>query len=294
MSIKDTCMIVNLQIGLWSGQRLDKEWTSDVTAEAGAASDAARVNKHLIPKEDLAKVQTCAGALRTHFYHGTLPWKDNGDRVLTTKMFEKFMLEHSNLKAQFVDEVEQFLEVGYPAAQAKAQFRMGDRFNPSDYPHVEDLRRRFYVNLDVDPVSDAKDFRVDLSADQEASLRGEIEEATNRRIQSAMTDVWRRLETAVSNYHARMTTQTEDGKKPRFKDATVDNLAEIIELLPMFNITGDKELERIGESVKDSLLGYSAGELRSDSVLRSSAAEEARKILEDMGGFMRAFQKAGA
>ena len=53
MSIAERAMVVNLAIGLWQGYRLDREASRQVTETNGAASDAARVNKHLVPKEVL-------------------------------------------------------------------------------------------------------------------------------------------------------------------------------------------------------------------------------------------------
>ena len=65
MSIVNDSMIVNLQIGVWMGYRLDKSASQKVTADAGAVQDAARVNKHLIPKEALKPIVSAAGAVRS-------------------------------------------------------------------------------------------------------------------------------------------------------------------------------------------------------------------------------------
>jgi hypothetical protein len=109
MSITSQAMTLNCQIGIWQGYRLDKEASSKVTADAGADSDAARVNKHLVPKQALADVVAAANAVRTHLYLKTLPWKDNGDRLLTRKMFLGFIEEHERLVGEFDKAVTQFL-----------------------------------------------------------------------------------------------------------------------------------------------------------------------------------------
>jgi hypothetical protein len=286
MSIVNECMIVNCQIGVWSGHRLDKEASLRVTQEAQAADDAARVNKHLVSKEALKAVQQAATQVRQHFYRKTLPWKDNGDRLLTRKMYVPYMQEHAALRYTFEQEVKKFLEDGYPAAFEKARFRMGALFNPNDYPSEASLRRRFYVNLDIDPVSTANDFRVTFDEGQEAEIKQEIEEAMARRVNDAMADVWSRLHTTLSNYQERMASK--DG---RFKEATIDNLQEIVDMLPAFNVLGDPQLEKIAKDVQGTLLGTSAKELRKDDKVRSAAAMEAQRILEDMAGFMNAFRK---
>lgn len=105
MSISKQCMTVNLQIGTWNAQRLDRAASAEVTDKAGAAGDAARVNKHLINKDALKPIITAANALRSHFYHKTLPWKDNGDRLLTRKMYVEFLQGHSDLLNKFNEAV---------------------------------------------------------------------------------------------------------------------------------------------------------------------------------------------
>jgi len=286
MSIVNECMVVNCQIGLWSGHRLDKEASARVTQEAQAHEDAARVNKHLIPKEALKDVGQAATQLRLHFYRKTLPWKDNGDRLLTRKMYTQFMTEHAALRYTFEQAVQEFLDKGYPLAFEQARFRMGSLFDPNDYPAEQTLRRKFYVNLDIDPVATANDFRVSLDEGQQDEIKQEIEEAMARRVNSAMEDVWKRLHSTLTNYAERMAS--ENG---RFKEATVDNLKEIVDMLPAFNVLGDPQLERIAKDVQSTLLGNSAKELRKDDKVRSAAAMEAQRILEDMSGFMKAFRK---
>lgn len=66
-ALTERAMVMNLSISVWQGYRLDKEASRKVVEEAGAHKDAARVNKHLVPKEALAPVITALGNIRTHF-----------------------------------------------------------------------------------------------------------------------------------------------------------------------------------------------------------------------------------
>lgn len=283
MSIVTDCMVVNLQIGVWAGYRLDKEASRKVTEEAKAESDAARVNKHLIGKDVIKPIMTAASSVRTHFYAKTLPWKDNGDRLLTRKMFMGFMQDHGSLKDKFMDEVDQFLDVAYPRAKEQAGFRMGELFNPSDYPTAHELRRKFYVNIDIDPVTEAHDFRVKLDKDHLAKVQHDIEAATQQRINRAMTDVWSRLHETLKHYYAKMSTDEI------FRDSTVRNLEEIVDILPALNITNDPQLEALRQDVKRTLVGYEPKDLRTDPMQREIAANEAKRIMEGMAGIMAAF-----
>lgn len=284
MSISNSCMVVNLQIGLWKGYRLDKEASRTVTEQNGAHADAARVNKHLIPKEALAPIESAAGAVRTHFYANTLPWKDNGDRVLTRKRYAPFIQAHEELRTRFDNAVEDFLARSYAEARAKAEFRMGELFKAEDYPEARSLRPRFYVNMDIDAVTTAGDFRVALDENAAEIVRNGMESAMETRLRRAMTDVWARLADVVTHFHDKMADTDAV-----FRDSTVEKLAEVVELLPDLNVLDDPDLERIRVDVAERLVGLTAKDLRKDPVVRSTAADEAKRIIEDMKGFMNAF-----
>jgi hypothetical protein len=283
MSITTKAMVLNLQIGIWQGYRLDKDASRKVVQDAGAEGDAARVNKHLVPKESLKKIVSTSNAVRAHFYEKTLPWKDNGDRLLTRLMFADFIEQHERLVGEFKDAVDEFITDGYPQARAKAEFRMGELFNLNDYPAAESLRRRFYINLDIDAVTEAGDFRVQMDQDQLDSVKQSMEQALRDRIGRAMRDVWERLSEVVGHFATKM------GSDDIFRDATVRNIEELVELLPGLNVLDDPDLKAIGEEVKAKLAGHDPKDLRKNKTIRSQAAQDAKEIMERMSGFMSAF-----
>jgi hypothetical protein len=286
MSIVTKAMVLNLQIGMWKGYRLDKEASAKVTKDAGADGDAARVNKHLVPKEALKDIESASNAARNHFYSKTLPWKDNGDRLLTRLMYRDFIEEHERLVGVFKDAVEQFLTVSYPQAREKAEFRMGDLFDPNDYPPAEALRRKFYINLDIDGVTEAGDFRVTLDAEHAGEVKESMERAMHERLGRAMRDVWSRLADVVGHFAKKMDSDDI------FRDATVKNIEELVDLLPGLNVLDDPDLAAMGDEVKAKLAGYDPKDLRKKPAVRSQAAKEAKEIMERMAGFMSAFGSA--
>ena len=280
MSISNQAMVINCHFGMWEGHRLDKQATRELTAKALANDDAARVNKHLVAKEWLAPIVTARSALRTQFITMTLPWKDNGDRLLPRPMFEAFIEEHEKLAKVFRAEVDKFLTTGYPTAIDQAEFRMGSLFKPDDYPPVEVLRPKFYVNLVIDAVTEAKDFRVTMSKDQVTRIQKEMEEATNARIAKAMGDVWQRVGKALGHFAQKMADE-----EAVFRDSTLDNLVGIVEMLPAMNIMNDPNLAKIGEDIRDAISGIEVKELRKDKMVRKAAAKATQRIFADVQSF---------
>ena len=287
MSITENCMIVNLSISQWHGHRLDKEASRDLTARAGADSDSARVNKHLIDKKALKPIIEAANKVRTHYYTATLPWRDNGDRLLTRKMFTDFMSEHHALVGEFNRKVEDFITDDYPRERERAAFRMGDLFNPDDYPSADMIRRKFAINLDMDIVSDAKDFRVQLDKDETDRIRSNIAETMNRRANDAMQHVWQRLAETLGKFAERMSDE-----KAVFQYTTVSNLDDLVAALPKLNLMDDPDLDALTKALEERVIGHTADELRSDAKTRARVADEASKIMDEMAGFMSAFGTA--
>lgn len=283
-TLTERAMVMNLSIGIWQGYRLDKEASRKVTSENGADADAARVNKHLIPKESLKPIVTAQGAIRTHFYSNSLPWRDNGDRLMTRKLYLKFVEEHEQLVTEFKDAVSYFLSTDYPRAIDKAEFRMGDLFNRDDYPTAAELRHKFYARLEVDAVTSANDFRVQIDAEHVDKVRKSMEAAAEQRIHGAMADVWRRMAETIGYFAERMAQPDAV-----FRDTTVDNVAELIDLIPGLNVLDDPAIEEIRQMVAGKLTGLDAKDIRKDPALREELADDAKEIMDKMSGFMKAF-----
>lgn len=283
-ALTERAMILNLSVGLWQGYRLDKEATRKVTDEAGADRDAARVNKHLIPKDALAPIVTASGAVRSHFYTHTMPWRDNGDRLMPRKLYLTFIPEHERLVSEFNAAVAAFVNDQYPAAIEKAEFRMGEMFNRDDYPHAGDVARKFYITLDIDAISTANDFRVAIDQEHVDKVKASMEAALATRMQTAAGDVWRRMASTVDYFRERMADP-----KAVFRDSTVDNIAELLDLVPGLNVLDDPEIEAVRAMIAKALGGIDAREIRKDPAHRAELAGEAQQIMDRMAGIMKSF-----
>lgn len=271
-SLAAKAMVLNLQMRCWLGYRFDRGASERLTDEASAVRDSARVNKHIVPKEFLAPIITARGSVQTHFYLKTLPWKDNGDRLIMRAAFMPFCEDHQQLVTGFDAAVEQFLTHDYLVAQDQAQFRMGTLFNASDYPTVNELRHKFGINLDIDAIAQAYDFRLSNN-----------EEAMQQRVTQAMGALWRKLSEPLEKYATKLAEPDAI-----FRDSLVGNLREVVELIPSLNFTDDPALEAVRQEIEDALVGWDPKDLRDNKDARSQVASKAADIFNDMKGFMTA------
>ena len=283
MSITSSCMLVNLRVGMWSGRRLDKAISSEVTSAKHAQEDTLRVNKLIVPKDTIAPVVTAANALRANFYTKTLPWAEQGARAITRMGYRPFLEAHEKLAQSFYGAARHLVRVTYPEARAQAEFRMGDAFVESDYPDPCELSDKFYVAIETDPIPSGADFRVDISKQDAEAIRQQIEERTRSRLNEAAKSVWERLQGVVEHY-----ARTMANADIRFKDATVRNLHDLVEAMPALNIMEDPALDAFAKEVRQTL-SWTPKELRDDDAARKSAADEAAAMLAKMDSMMNAF-----
>jgi hypothetical protein len=288
-TLASRAVVVSLRISQWSGRRLDREVTDEVIREHDAADDAGRFNKLLIPKKELAPIETIVSSTRAEFLKRTLPWLDNGQRIMNAAaLFENDRWLSGQLR-KFDAAVDEFV-AAYPRLVSEAPNRMSGLYKFSDYPAHETLRSRYSMELKKLPVPTPDDFRVAMSDSQAEVIRADIERQVQEGAAAAVKDVYRRVADVTGRMAERLTAYkpaTRKGKKSEgvFRDSLVENVRDLIGVLPSLNITGDPELTAIVDRLVP-LVAWDAKELRENDAVREDVAKKAQQILEQVSGFL--------
>ena len=282
-------MLSGLRLTMWTARKLDKGATADVHTANGAAADAGRYNKALIAKDALAGIVTAANAARAAHYARTLPWLDDGARILPALAFDPYTAEMRRLRVDFETAVATFVDA-YPAFVAAAQSRLGKLYNPADYPAASEIRDRFTFAVRVLPMPDARDFRVELADSQAADVRAAIEASTREALETAMADAWRRITETVGRMAEKLrgykpATMT-DKAEGVFRDSLVQNVRDLVGVLPSFNLTADPVLADIIARMERDLCGEDAAVLRDEDEIRAETARAAESILADVSAYL--------
>lgn len=271
MSIKDKAMLVQLNIRQWNAERHDKAVTAQAEADFNA-KNAGRFNKYLVPKESLEKIRKIGTRTRDEHYKLTLAWGDNGDRLLPSKGYMDYTAKIRATKSEFEQAVEEFLNV-YPQLVVDARQRLGNMYDPTEYPDVKFIRRKFAIETSFFPLPDAADFRVDITDKEREKIRSEITNTVHSRQQAAVNECWNRLRDVVGKIHQRLSDP-----KAVFRDSLIENAHLLVELLPKLNFTEDEHLDHVRDLVQEHLL-VPPQRLRDDPGLRAYVAERAGWIL---------------
>lgn len=278
-NLSERAMLVDLTIGYWEGRKKDKRTTTEVVDENHAAKDAGAWWTRIVPPKELEGIGSAISQARTAHARMTLPWMDGGVRILPAAMFLAYTETMRKLKANFEKAVNSFV-VKYPLLVHEGKARLGGLFDAKHYPTAEELRARHYWTISFLPLPTAGDFRVDLGSVTE-EVRESIRRTERESMEGAMSDLWDRLFKSVKGIADRL-----GNPDAQFRAQTIENLADLCELLPKMNVTADPKLEKMRAEVLRKLSGLDAQAVREDKGLRATAAKDAEDILKKMKGFM--------
>ena len=280
-SISSASMLVELSIGTWTGRKLDKRASENVTSQNNAAKGVANVNKKLLGDcAELDAVQKFVANSRNIHYSSTAPWSDTGLRILPTSRYFKYHEQMTGLQAEFHALVEKFL-TAYDWEISQAQAKLGDLFNPDEYPSADKLRHKFRFNLNYIPLPDSNDWRVDMEQEALSVLRSHYETFYSNQLSTALNDVWTRTHKALSAMSEKL-DYTDDQTKKIFRDSLVGNVLEVVDLLDDFNLTQDPQMTALKDRLEDALRGVTPEALREDEHLRASTKREVDAIIKSL------------
>ncbi len=284
-SIADRAMLVRMTIRRFSAAKTDKKVTKEVADNHNADQTMGNYRKNLISKDPLKEIALIESNTRLEYYRVTLPWDQDGSRILTSDAYFKFAEYMRAQQAKWDEAVEVFI-ANWDSHVADAKVKLNGLFNPADYPDKTRLRRKFAIEWDVRPVPTAADFRVNLGADEIAKVKSQIEASVQATVDNAMQDVWKRLQSVVQKMSERL--KAYDPQNPgvhSFRDSLVTNIAEMLELVPSLNLTGDANVARFCDDIRAGLI-VSPQALRDSDATRNDVARRADEILAKMEAFI--------
>ena len=279
--ITEKAMLAAVHISVWTATKHDREVSRQVANQHGAHASAGRYNKKLLQQAaKLDAIRTLAGQIRAHVYKVTLPWSDEGYRILPASLYFQLAEEMKEFERQFYTAVDEFL-TEYPSYIEQVRPALSGLFRPEDYPDPKKIREKFELRLEILPIPSGEDFRVALSEEQRVRISRDIDAQVRVSLQRGTQELWIRLRKLVDHMVARL--QQPEGK---LYASVVDNIVELINVLPNLNLTGDPTLNVFVEEIRSRLCSASAKELKANDLLRASTAQEAAEIASRMAAHM--------
>lgn len=278
-TLYENCMLVRLNVSMWSGAITDKALTEDTIKRSGASNDAMRVIKTLVPRSAISPIINCVRAGREEHNRLTVPSFTDGLRILTTEMFPRYQEKQINAKDGFTRTVRAFIGQ-YEDIIKQAPARMGSAFRREEFPSQEFVNNAFSYTVNFTAMPSATDWRLEGLTNEDADkLRHEMEEDFKAMVIAATKDVYQRIQMHVEKLYEQAVTFEAEGSG-KLKEISFENMRELGKIIPALNVANDPALNVIAEDIANYFDYAEAKMVRDSKIARSALADTMQRILE--------------
>ena len=199
----------------------------------------------------------------------SLPFPEPGIRLVRQNSINEFDNQISVFRSDLEDAVAK-LDRHYDELRSAARRRLGDLFNPTDYP--TSLIGLFAIEHDfpsVEPPNHLQQLNPELYEQECQRVQARFAEAVQL-AETAFTDELAKL---VDHLTERLSGKT-DGKPKIFRDSAVTNLAEFFQRFRTLNIGSNEQLDELVNQAENLVRGIRPQQLRDNKSLRRRLTEQ--------------------
>jgi hypothetical protein len=269
----------------WLGVRktLTPEQKTQAAESFGAQSEFLSARKKLLDTRHAAyKDVTAIRGRVLAFWKGiTLPYPEPGIRLIRQADVERFNQQLLDLRVELHQSVTK-LDVHYGELKDTACRRLGQLYNPADYP--PSLEGLFEIDWDF-PSVEPPDYLLQLSPalyEQERSrVIARFEEAVQLAEQAFLSEFAK----LISHLTERLDSNGSVERKV-FRDSAVTNLTEFFERFRQLNVRSNDQLDDLVDQAKQVVTGVDAQALRDNEALRQQVAAQLGRVQTVLDGLV--------
>jgi len=276
MSLSEAAMLVSLNINQWSARKYDRQVSKEVCETKGADQNSGNFNKQLIPKLNLKDIQRVVNAARNYHYLNTLAWDHDGADLLPAKHYIAYSSELSKYKNEFNHEVSKFVKE-YPSILTSVINNLAGLYNSNDYPSQERIQSKFNFEINITPIPNVADFRLDIAKKDMDKLKKDLGNRLTAANNAAEKDLFMRLYTTIAK--AYMTLNTPE---KIFRNSLILNIVELVNKVPDMNFNNDEQLNQIAKDLSAEIRVIDIEQLRKDEDYRFDVAVNLEKDLKEI------------
>lgn len=269
----------------WLGVRktLSPAQKAQAADQFDAAAKFLSATKKLLDTEHplFRNVTAVRGKILQHWKDLTLPFPDPGLRLIRQRDVADFDRSMQQYRTELASAVED-LDDAFIELRSAARERLGQLFNPSDYP--VSLKGEFAVSWEfpaVEPPNYLLQLNPALYEQQCQRVQSRFDEAVQLAEQAFLEELSRLVE-----HLSERLTGAEDGKPKVFRDSAVENLTEFFERFRRLNIRSNEQLDTLVGDAQRILRGVEPQQLRDKANLRGRVASQLAGVQASLDGLM--------
>lgn len=280
-TIRECAMLVSMHTSGWSARHRDEEASRAADESKGAKRGSYNAWGNLMKDNDdrLKTVRRIQGAARQSHLELTQSWTtgdvSRGPRLLPTARWQDYLKEMGTHRKELTKAVDDFI-THYPADAKAAMGALG--MNPADsvvlYPKASDLKSRFTITNEFQPIPSGADFK-GIAPEFQAHFAEAYEKKMAEKFERALSNV---LEDAVKALE-----QCSDRllNSKRLFQSTYDAVAVLPERIRGFNVTDDERATNSAVFVDRWLAAWTSESIKPMEV-REQAADDAQAAAESI------------
>jgi hypothetical protein len=283
ISIATSAMLVMFKGSYWQGTVKDRQATQEVTQSNNAETGSAVVNKKLLPNcAELDAIKKHIARARLTHYQLTFDWMGEL-RCLPVARLQDYMdkmdaeiKEHERLCQSFFDV--------YSWEMSQAPLKLGNMYNASDYFTLEEMKRKFGIEIRTSNIPEAGDWRVDITNQALVEQRERYKQHYQTMLGNMVSDYKERLIAALSNISSKLVPAPE-GSTSNGKRMHANILSNVLDILPMadaFGLGEDSQIASMRRKIEDMLDGVSVDALKHDPLVRDDVKRGVDKLIKEL------------
>jgi len=269
----------------WLGVRktLTSEQKNQAADSFGAEGKFLSAGKKLLDTSHPAfkAVTAIKGRCQSYWKAVALPYPEPGIRLIRQQCLNEFDNQIIRFKEELAEAVE-YLDRHYGELRSAARRRLGNLFDPSDYP--VSLIGLFGIEHDypsVEPPNYLQQLNPELYEQECQRVQARFDEAVQLAEQAFLEE----LSKLVDHLSERL-SGTVDGKPKIFRDTALTNLTEFFERFQALNIHSNEQLDELVERAKRVTHGIEPQQLRENGSLRQKLGKQLSSVQSSLDGLL--------
>lgn len=214
--------------------------------------------------------------------NNSLPFPEDGIRLIRTDSVESFEKKMTEFASELTTAVNALSEC-FEEIKADARKRLGDLYNPADYPVTinSGLFSIEWSYPSIEPPAHLLKLNGALYEKEKARIAAKFDVAAQM-AEDAFTDEFAKM---IEHLQERL-AGTEDGKPKTFKEASIGNLKDFFKKFELLNVTNNQKLNDLVKAANDAVDGVDAKTVRSNDFLRNKLQGAISNIGQQLNGLL--------
>lgn len=271
-TLREKAITVRVRRSMYTPTKYDKAATAAAEAALGTAKTGRYTKKLLRACKELRDCQHAFQDVYNYAVQNTLPWMDEGVRVLPNDNYIEFAAEIGRLRNVAMQKVQALAMVWDTAVMADKGF-LGGMWDPHDYPTKSEMVNKWDIRIMFSPVATSEDFRIDMDESDKALLDQAIKD-----VEEQATDyLLKQILEPVAAMSAKLAVPIgEEGAV--FRDTLVGNLRDVCKRTKKLNINNDERVDEVVDEIEHALVSITPQTLRESDYVRATTAKRMDEI----------------